>query len=166
MRRIALVAPFLVALVVGLVAAGPAPSRAQEATPAARAEHPFVGAWVVDTDTADPANFPALAAAAADGTYVESHPLVGVGVGAWEATGDRTANLTVVFRATDATGAPVGVVTAHAAVELDAGGDAWDAAYTFEAVAPDGTVLFAGRGQSRATRVAASAPMPPGTPVA
>ena len=167
MRRLAVLVSILAVVQAGAVAVGSRPSAAaQDATPAAGAGHPFVGAWVVDTATADPANFPALGAATADGVYVESHPQVGVGVGAWEPTGGRTADLTIVFRATDQAGAPVGVVTARAAVEVDAAGDAWDAAYTFEAVAPDGAVLFAGRGRAHAARVEAEPMAPSGTPTA
>ena len=168
MRRLAFLVSILVVVLVGGVALGPRPATgAQDGTPAsAMAGHPFVGAWVVDTDTTDPANFPALGAATADGVYVESHPQVGVGVGAWEPTGGRTANLTLVFRATDQGGAPVGVVTARAAVEVFQGGDAWDATYTFEARAPDGAVLFAGQGRAHATRVVAESMAPPGTPTA
>ena len=128
---------------------------AQNGTPAAAGDHPFVGAWIVDTDTADDANFPALAVATSDGTYLESHPDVGVGVGSWEATGERTVSLTIVFRAPSETGTPVGLVTAHARVDITEDGDVWEAPYRFEAVAPDGSVLFAGEGQSRAVRVGA-----------
>ena len=130
---------------------------AQDATPGAAATHPFVGAWIVDTDVTDDANFPALAVATADGTYIESHPDVGVGVGSWEATGERTVNLTIVFRAPSETGTPIGLVTAHASIEIADGGDGWEAPYRFEAVVPDGTVLFAGEGQARAVRVGAEA---------
>jgi hypothetical protein len=136
----------------GAALAWPAAS-AQEATPSPAAAHPFVGAWVVDTDATDAANFPALAVAGADGTYVESHPEVGVGVGSWVPTGPQTVELTVVFRVPSETGAPMGIVTAHAAVEVSAGGDGWQAPYALEAVAPGGAVLFTGEGQARATRV-------------
>ena len=128
---------------------------AQDATPGAAATHPFVGAWIVDTDTTDATNFPALAVTTADGTYLESHPDVGVGVGSWEATGERTVRLTIVFRAPSETGTPVGLVTAHATVDITADGDAWEAPYSFEAGAPDGSVLFAGEGHSHAVRVGA-----------
>ena len=168
MRRLAFLVSILALVLAGSLALGSGPGTvAQDGTPAAAmAGHPFVGAWVVDTDTADPANFPALGAATADGVYVESHPQVGVGVGAWEPTGGRTANLTLVFRATDQGGAPVGVVTARAAVQVYEGDDAWDATYTFEAVAPDGAVLFAGQGRAHATRVVAQPMVPLGTPAA
>ena len=137
---------------------------AQEATPTTTATHPFIGAWIVDTDVAIDVNFPALAVATADGTYIESHPEVGVGVGTWEATGERTANLTIVFRAPGETGAPVGLITAHATLEVTADGAGWEAPYSFEGVTPDGTVLFAGEGQSRAVRVGAEAVATMATP--
>jgi hypothetical protein len=49
----------------------------------------------------------------------------------------------------------VGLVTAHATVDVTEDGDVWEAPYSFEAVAPDGSVLFAGEGHSRAVRVGA-----------
>jgi hypothetical protein len=135
------------------VAAAQPHAAAQNGTPTAAEDHPFVGAWIVDTDTADDANFPALAVATSDGTYLESHPDVGVGVGSWEATGQRTVSLTIVFRAPSETGKPVGLVTAHATIEVTEDGDVWEAPYSFEGVAPDGSVLLAGEGHSRAVRV-------------
>ena len=129
---------------------------AQNGTPTA-GDHPFVGAWIVDTDVNDDTNFPALAVATSDGTYLESHPDVGVGVGSWEATGERTVSLTIVFRAPSETGTPVGLVTAHATVDITEDRDVWEAPYSFEGVAPDGSVLFAGEGRSRAVRVGAAA---------
>ena len=128
---------------------------AQDATPSPAPEHPFVGAWLVDTDTTIDVNFPALSVATADGTYIESHPDVGVGVGTWEATGERSVTLTIAFHAPGETGTPIGLITAQAMVEVTEDGDEWEAPYSFEAVAPDGTMLFAGEGQSRAVRVGA-----------
>src|SRR5215213_6598435 len=82
---------------------------AQDATPGPAAAHPVVGAWIVTTDTTMDVNLPALAVATADGTYIESHPDLGVGVGTWKATGIRTAELTIVFRGPGLFGAPVGL---------------------------------------------------------
>jgi hypothetical protein len=128
---------------------------AQDATPGPAAAHPFVGAWIVDTDVNDDANLPALAVATTDGTYMESRPDVGVGVGTWKATGVRTAELTIVFRAAGEFGAPVGLITAHATIDVSATGDVWEAPYRFEEVTPDGTLVFAGERQSRAVRLGA-----------
>jgi hypothetical protein len=139
------------------VVAGQLHATAQDGTPTSAGKHPFIGAWIVDTDTSDAANFPALAVATSDGTYLESHPDVGVGVGTWEAAGEGAVNLTIVFRAPSETGTPVGLVTARATVSITEAGDLWEAPYSFEGVAPDGTVLFAGEGHSRAVRVGTEA---------
>ena len=146
----------LIVLTLTIAAAQPH-AAAQNGTPTAAGDHPFVGAWIVDTDTVDDANFPALAVATSDGTYLESHPDVGVGVGTWEAAGEGAVNLTIVFRAPSETGTPVGLVTARATVSITEAGDLWEAPYSFEGVAPDGTVLFAGEGHSRAVRVGTAA---------
>ena len=158
----------VLAITVLILAVTPVPPSvsAQDATPIASSTHPFVGAWIVDTDVTDAANFPALAVATADGTYIESHPDVGVGVGSWETTGERTVSLTIVFRAPSETGTPMGIVTARAALEVVAEGDVWEAPYTFEAVGPDGAVLFAGEGQARATRVGTEPMAGMATPIA
>ena len=165
MFRVLTVVAFVTVTLLSLVVASTqSDASAQDATPGAVETHPFIGAWIVDTDVTIDVNFPALAVATADGTYIESHPDVGVGVGTWEATGERTVNLTVVFRAPDETGAPVGLITAHATVEITEDGNVWEAPYSFEGVALDGRVLFAGEGQSRATRVGAEAVAAQATP--
>ena len=50
--------------------------------------HPLVGAWLLDTDAADPANAPDVVVFTTDGAYIsvdaEGFPTLGV----WEATGD------------------------------------------------------------------------------
>jgi hypothetical protein len=75
----------------------------------------------------DDTNFPSLAVAMAVGTSVESHPEVGVGAGPWQATGERTVSLTVVFRAPGEIGTPVGIVTAHATIAVTEDGAGWEA---------------------------------------
>jgi hypothetical protein len=154
MPRIVALTAIRALTVLTLLVVGAQPrAAAQNGTPTAAGDHPFVGAWIVDTDTTVDANFPALAVATTDGTYLESHPDVGVGVGSWEPTGEQTVSLTIVFRAPSESGTPVGLVTAHATVAITEEGDVWEAPYRFEAVAPDGSVLFAGEGHSRAVRV-------------
>lgn len=152
MPRVPVVIVLALALLT-LVVIVPRSTLAQDATAVPVTTHPFVGAWIVDTDTTIDGNFPALAVATSDGTYLESHPEVGVGVGSWQATGDRAVTLTIVFRAPGETGAPIGLTTAHATIELTETGDEWQAPYTYEVVGPDGSVLLAGEGHARATRV-------------
>jgi hypothetical protein len=141
---------------------------AQEATPADLAGHPVVGAWVFDTDAADPANALSYAAFHADGTYVEVHPLVGVGVGVWRPTGEHTADLTIVFQDVDPSPAGVapGTLIIRAAVEVDPTGEALTAPFNSEGRAPDGTVLFGNAFTATATRMEVESMVPPGTPAA
>jgi hypothetical protein len=152
MRRFTVSLAVVVVLMVGVLAYLGRSTTAQEDT---MAEHPFVGSWlVVDPTITDPAeNVPSLGAVAADGSYVESHPDVGVGVGAWVPTGERTADLTIVFRAADEAGNFEGLVTGRGTIEVNEAGTAWDGTYSVEAVAPDGAVLFSVQGQSHGTRI-------------
>ncbi len=71
---------------------------AQEASPvAARApwhSHPVVGTWQWVSNPVHPSS----AVIAADGTYLEYDPLLGVGIGLWRATGEQTADVVVTFQ--------------------------------------------------------------------
>ena len=72
MRRVpvlALVA--LVSLLAILAASRSAPTQAQDASPSAMNQSPFVGSWMLDTDTDDPSNPPEIATIYADGSYLE-----------------------------------------------------------------------------------------------
>jgi hypothetical protein len=167
MRRLPVLLSVVAVVLLGALAVGRATFRtvAQDAAPV---DHPVVGAWVFDTDAADPANAPSYAAFHADGTYVEVHPLVGVGVGVWRATGERTADLTIVFQDVDPSlsGVAPGTLIIRSAVEVDPSGDALTAPFVSEGRAPDGTVLFANAFTATATRMAVEPMAPPATPAA
>lgn len=62
---------------------------AQDATPDV-AGHPVVGTWWVEFAPAQPARVSVLITFHADGSMVWSHPLGGIGIGVWTATGERT----------------------------------------------------------------------------
>lgn len=168
MIRLAVFAAILpVAVVVAWASVG-SPGAALEATPPAPvAAHPVVGAWRFDTNADDPGNPPSYAAFHADGAYMESHPGVGVGIGAWQATGPRTADLTIVFADIDPSEDAFarGELTVRAAVEVDPSGDALTAPYAFSGASLDGAVLFDGVLTATATRIDVE-PMPPATPAA
>jgi hypothetical protein len=154
---------------VGGAVGGPGPgTAAQDAVPNGLAGHPVVGAWAWDTDADDPANALSYGAFHADGTYVEVHPLVGVGVGVWRPTGERTADLTIVFQDVDPTpaGFAPGTLIIRVAVEADAAGGTLTAPFTSEGRAPDGTVLFANAFTATATRLEVEPMAPVGTPAA
>ena len=59
MRRV-LVRTSVLALIVLLIAASGPTALAQDASPAAMAEHPMVGAWLLDTSSEDASNPPSI----------------------------------------------------------------------------------------------------------
>src|SRR5919112_3770608 len=66
---------------------------AQDATPTAMAGHPLVGTWIVDRNPADPTEMPTTNVLTADGGLID--PSVGA-AGVWTATGERTADFTLI----------------------------------------------------------------------
>ena len=95
------------------------PAVAQDATPDAAATHPLVGAWLVAVPT-DPSRTVALNTYGADGTVSFNVDNGAVLHGTWEATGPRTAALTVVGFARDHAGTLVGgLQTIRGSVEVD-----------------------------------------------
>src|SRR3712207_2119951 len=117
-----------------------APITAQDATPAARPDHPVVGAWWTANDAPGPGVNTAAAIFHADGTYLEVDPNIGVGVGAWRASGERTADLVAVYQDIDSDPAATmaGTVTVRQSVTLDETGDGFTAPFTIEVRIPDG----------------------------
>ena len=163
MRRTLVLVPVLAVALAGWVALGRGGTSAQDATPAALADHPIVGAWLLDVDADDPANPPALAIFHDDGTYLQADPDGSNGVGTWEATGPTTAALTAIFHGQDETGGFAGATTARGTVEVDEAGEALTAEYTLDFGGPDGTSAGEiGPATATAERIAVE---PMGTPV-
>ena len=149
-------------LAVALLAVGVAGGGAvahDDATPAGGhplGGHPLVGTWVIDPDPSSGAASSA-AAFAADGTYSEIDPDGASGLGAWRATGERTADVVIVFPEEE------GSVRIRASVEADADGRSFAASYTFEFLDRGGTGAGEyGPGEATAVRLEAEGP---GTPV-
>ena len=133
---------------------------AQEATPTAG--HPLVGTWLVDTDPDSETNPRETFRFAADGGFVDVESSGDVSVGAWEATGDATATLTVESDEADDEGNLGGTFKIRASIEVGADGAGFTAAFTFEFIRPDGTSDGeAGPGEATGERLAVEAP---GTP--
>jgi hypothetical protein len=128
----------IVVVALGLMFTPGRGSTAHEATPTAMGGHPLVGTWLLDTNADDPANGPEVTVFTADGAYIsvdaEGFPNHGV----WEATGDRTAGLTIVSPGMEE-GAFAGTFVVRASIEVDETGDAFTAQYTGEFVTPDRT---------------------------
>jgi hypothetical protein len=168
-RSLVALATVVAAALVGSIVLGARPAAiALEATPNAAADHPIVGAWWTANDAPGPGVATAYAVFHADGTYLEVDPNIGVGVGVWRATGERSAELTYVFQDIDpepATTAP-GTVTVRQAVAVGAAGNEFTAPLTVEVQIPDGTVVFTAAYTARGTRLQVEPMLPRATPAA
>jgi hypothetical protein len=168
MRRFALVLSVVTLALLGVLATRDSIGRAQSAAPGASAtEHPVVGAWWTANDAPGPGVNTAYGVFHADGTYLEVDPNIGVGVGVWQATGERSADLTYVFQDIDpepGTTAP-GTVTVRQSVTVDDTENAFTAPLTVEVQIPDGTVVFAAAYTARGIRLGVEPMAPLGTPV-
>ncbi len=168
MRRIIAV---LVIAAMGFVGASHAGlgAAAQDATPAALAAHPFVGTWRWDNDPTDPAD-DSYGIFSADGSYLEvTKPTnVGVGVGTWIPTGERTADALTIFQDTDPSEAfAPGTATFLLSLTVDEAGQTFSGTGDLQVRDVSGVVTFEAAGWTfTGTRVTVT-PLPDfGTPVA
>ena len=118
---------------------------AQEATPDAMASHPFVGTWII-SDPADPTGMPTTNIITADGGLID--PTIGA-AGVWTATGERTADFTLIALFAEGGGS---YYLVRGSITVDAGGDTATNTSSETHVAPDGTILDQ-REQTTATYV-------------
>ena len=109
------------------------------------AAHPIVGTWVVDPDIASEAETPGLGIWTGDGIVTDPDGIAG----SWEAVDDRTALVTFADVFPDGTG----YVAVRGPHVVDAAGETWTSDYSYDVVAPDGTVLDSGTGTARGTRL-------------
>jgi hypothetical protein len=158
MRRIPLLLSVVAVMLLGLFALG-------RATPGIVAQddmtaHPIVGSWLL-TDPAFPDDPPTLVVFHSDGTFIQTEAEGPVGVGSWEATGERSLAGTFIQQFGDEAG--VFRVTIRATAEVDASGNSFTATYTLELTGPDGMSQGEfGPGTVTAERIAVE---PMGTPV-
>jgi hypothetical protein len=94
------------------------------------AEHPLVGAWVLDPTPDDPTDAVDLFVVNPGGTVV-SLSAEGPGVGSWEPTGDRSVDVTFRGLAFTPDGF-AGLVTVRASGEVAEDGQTFTATYTIE----------------------------------
>ena len=131
-----LLGSFIVVVLVAVSAVGfRAVAGAQET---ATQGHPLVGTWLADTDPETPDNALDTLSFTADGTFTNVEAGGFVSLGAWEATGDRTANLTFVAYDLDEDGSNAGSTTIRVSIEVGAEGDGFTGEYTIEFIQPDG----------------------------
>lgn len=127
------------------------------ATPTGAAGHPLVGTWAV-ADAAS-GGAPGLVTFTPDGTVVVVAPGGGSGVGAWAATGPRTAVAAWVLAA-PAGPAGANVAAVRAEVEVDGTGTAIEVVYRVLEIGPRGGVAEQGDGTVRGARVPLDAATP------
>jgi len=128
--------------------------------------HPIVGMWWWENSSADTFD-DSFAIFQADGTYVEETPYIGAGIGTWVSTGERTADLLIVFQ--DIEGGldpnePASFVpgnwTFHLSIEVNAAGDSLVATGPIEIRTPDGALVEAMDWTGTAKRVSVGWEMP------
>jgi hypothetical protein len=107
------------------------------------ADHPLVGAWVIDPEANDPSNPPSYDAFHADGTLVNIGS-DGASVGTWEPTGSRTANFTFSGLVAGSEGAAMFII--RGTLEVDESGERVTGDHTFTLVGADGTVMVGAEG--------------------
>ena len=169
MHRFSVSLAVVVVLLVGVITTMGRSTTAQEDT---MAGHPIVGAWRLVNEPGTPEENVSYAIFHADGTYTEAHPYGGTGIGAWAPTGERSADLTIVFQniSQDPNVFEPGVVTVWQANEADETGETLTATGTAEVAMPDGTVVFEGEANFLNTRLQAEpvpemGPPAAGTPI-
>ena len=101
--------------------------------------HPLVGTWLADTDPEATGNALDTLSFTADGTFTDVEAGGFVQLGAWEATGERTANLAIVAYELDEEGNNIGSTTIRVSIEVGADGNRFTAEYTIEFIQADGT---------------------------
>src|SRR5688500_580204 len=129
--------------------------RIHAATEAAPSAHPVVGLWSWDLAHMNPPGARSYAIFHADGTFVDANPFLSTGVGWWQATGERTADLVIYYHdaGTDAGGNRLNLVIAKGPVEVNDAGHALTLLCTYEVKALDGVVVDAGAQTETATRI-------------
>jgi len=162
MLRVSVLVSIVAVVLLGLVFTGGRGTTAQDATPAALAGHPLVGAWIIDSEVgaSDP---PSITVLGADGTAIDT-TAEGASAGTWEATGPRTATLILVgvFEEEGFGGS----YFIRADIEVDAAGETFEGPYTYTVVGADGTVLESGADSARGARLRVPAADAMGTPLA
>jgi hypothetical protein len=130
------------------------------------AAHPIVGMWWWENESADPFD-DSFAVFGADGTYVEETPFIGAGIGTWVSTGERTADLLIVFQDIEGGLDPnepaafvAGTWTFHLSIEVDAAGDALVASGPIEIRTPDGALVESMDWTGTAKRISVDWEMP------
>ncbi len=150
------------------LAASTRPAAAQDAA-STMASHPIVGTWVSKFADMNPGTSYSYFVYHADGTFIELHPFAGTLVGAWQPTGERTADTIIKGQniGFEWGGFVPSMVTAWISATVNEGGDAFTGDGVLELAQPDGTVVaLVPLTGSQFTRLVVEPPPPLGTPEA
>lgn len=144
-------------MMLGTLAIGGGTVAAQDATPVASGDHPLAGTWLIDLVVASTEDDELYGVFSADGAFVGVDVDTNPYVGAWEPTGDSTANFTL--RILESEGATI----LRMSIEVAPDGQSFSGSFTIEGLEPDGTSSGEiGPGASEGTKIPVE---PPGTPV-
>lgn len=172
MRRVIVFFSIAALALTGVLARGLWPHAAAQDAQSAMATHPVVGTWWWENISDDPFD-DSYAVFQADGTYVEATSYIGTGIGSWVPTGERTADLIIIFQDTEGGLDPTapaafvaGTITFRLAIEVDETGNAIVSRGPSEVRSPDGTVLSVNTYDFLASRVEVgwALPAPAATP--
>lgn len=134
--RARLLGLFVVALLAAVTVLGfRANAGAQEVTAQG---HSLVGTWIVDTDPDNAGNALDTVSFTTDGTFTNVEAGGFVSLGAWEPTGEKSANLTFLAYELDEEGANLGSTIIRVAIEAGADGNNFTGEYTIAFVQPNG----------------------------
>ncbi len=111
------------------------------------AGHPLVGTWIIDRDVTATTEVPVVVVFTADGGFID--PGQGV-AGVWEATGPRSAAMTIIPFVERGAG---GYLVVRSTWEIEDDGDTMSGPASITVVTPDGTVVAESELSSRATRL-------------
>ena len=120
--------------------------RSREMVSAALAGHPVVGLWSWDVSHMCYPGARSFTVFHADGTFVEANPFLHTGLGWWRATGERTADLLIVYhhKETGGDGTQRRVVTAWGPIEVDESGNAMTMLCAYDIKSLAGAVVESG----------------------
>ncbi len=160
MRRLSPFVAVLLVLLVGLLVS----ARGVIAQDAADADqHPLVGTWLLDSEADNPDNPLEVDVITSDGAFIGVEADGSVTLGAWEATGDLTADATIWSIVPGEEGG--GMFIIRPSIEVAEDGQSFTAEYTIEVIGPDGATIGDGEyGPASATATRLSAE-PMGSPV-
>jgi hypothetical protein len=172
MYRFMMLVSIVATAFVGLIVSAAAPVVTAQEVGSVAGQHPIVGAWFWENISDDPFD-DSYAVFGGDGTYVEETAYIGAGIGSWKDTGDRSADLLIVFQDIEGGLDPnkpaafvPGTLKFWLSLEVSADGNHLTATGPVEARKADGTLEYAFTFNGTAARLGFDSVKPVATPTA